>query len=107
MRFSRSMFLIETLRESERPAPAFHRTEPQLSRLGGFLYLLQSLRQQFLFPQVLRHGNGALYLLTRLKEPSHFHQQISADTVKQMIASQRRVSSGRGYSIECIKASGR
>jgi hypothetical protein len=31
-------------------ALTFHRTEPQLSRLGRFLYLLQSFRQQFLFP---------------------------------------------------------
>jgi hypothetical protein len=47
-------------------ASVLHRTEPHLSRLGGLLYLPQSLRQQFLFPQVLRHGNGALNLLTRL-----------------------------------------
>ena len=48
---------MPTIRELVARSP-FHRTEPHLSRLGGLLYLLQSLRQQFLFPQVLRHGNG-------------------------------------------------
>src|ERR1035438_3881399 len=70
-------------------------------------HLLQSLRQQFLFPQVLRQGNGALDFLARLREPTHLHQQVSANTVKQMIASQRRVSSRRSYGIECVKPSGR
>jgi hypothetical protein len=68
---------------------------------------VQSLRQQFLFPQVLRHGNGALDFLTRLREVAHFPQQVSTNTVKQTIASQRRVTGERGYGIECIKPSGR
>jgi len=42
-------------------------------RLGGLLYLPQSLLQQFLFPQVLRHVYGALNLLTRLREVADFH----------------------------------
>src|ERR1700721_641918 len=85
---------------------AFHRTEPQLSRLGGLFYLLQSLRQQFLFPEVLRQCNSALDFLTRLRELSHLHEQVSANTVKQMIASQRRVSGVRSDGIECIKPGG-
>jgi hypothetical protein len=45
--------------------------------------------------------------MARLREVAHFHQQVSANTVKQMIASQRRVTGERGYGIECIKPSGR
>src|SRR5690349_2824465 len=59
--------------------------------------LLQFVRQQFLFPQVLRHGDGAPDFFTRLREPAHFHQQVSANTVKQMITSERRFAAGRGY----------
>lgn len=47
-----------------------------------------SFRQQFPFPQVLRHVNGALKLLTRLREPAHFHQQSYAHTGKQTVAIQ-------------------
>ena len=42
-------------------------------------------------------------LLACLGEPPDFREEVSANTVKQMIASQRRVSSERGDGIECIK----
>src|SRR4026209_1799909 len=74
---------------------------------GRLLNLLQPFSEQLLLPQVVSHRDCPLNLLTCLGEPSHFREEVSANTVKQMIASQRRVSGERGYGIECIKAGGR
>ncbi len=71
------------------------------------LHLLQSLRHQFPLPQVLRHGDRELDLLTRVGQSAHFHQQVAANAVKQVISSQSSVSGGTGYGIERIKPGGR
>src|SRR6202034_4723959 len=59
---------------------------------GRLLNLPQPLRQQFLLPQIFRHGNCAFDLSTRLSEPSHLQQQIPANTGQQMVVGQSRVS---------------
>jgi hypothetical protein len=73
------------------PRPAattsvFQRIEAYLLRRGGLLNLLQPVLQQFLFPQIFRHGNGASDLVTRLSESPHLHQQISANAWKEVVA---------------------
>ena len=65
---------------------AFQRREPHLYGEGRLLQLLQPVRQQFLFPQVLRHCDGALDFFTCLREPAHLHQQVSANAGKEMVA---------------------
>ncbi len=55
----------------------------------------------------LEAAYGALDFLTRLRDAAHFHPQVSANAVKQMIASQRSVTGERGDGIECIKPRGR
>src|SRR5579872_169585 len=63
-----------------------------ITNLARALHLLQPLPQHFLLPQVLGHGESAFNLLTRLVQPAHLRQQIPANAVQQMIASQCRFS---------------
>ena len=56
------------------------------SSRGSLLQLLQPVRQQFPFPQVLRHCDGALDFFTCLREPAQLHQQVSANAGKEMVA---------------------
>src|SRR5580698_4609314 len=75
-------------------------TEPHLCSEGCLLNLLQPFHQQFLFPQILSHCDCALDFLMRLSKPPELHEQVSANTRKQMVANQGSVSSKPIHRIE-------
>src|SRR5262249_25758785 len=60
----------------------------------------------FLFPQVLRHCDGALDFFTCLREPAHLHQQVSPNAGKEMVAGWRRVTGEGGGCVECVESCG-
>ena len=59
--------------------------------LPSRIYLPQPDFEQLLLAQVLREGDGTLKLPPRFGYASEFHQQVRANSVEEMIASQRRV----------------
>src|SRR5579859_6893199 len=81
------------------------RGTPHLCGEGPLPQLLQPVGQQFPFPQVLRHCDGASDFFARLSEPAHLHQQVATHAGEEMVAGQRSIAGESGGCVERVESS--